>query len=391
MLLWIGFAILTAGVLAALARPLVRQRTEPVDPRGADLAVYRDQLSEIDADVERGLLTANEAEGARAEIARRLLSRAESETPASSTPALGTGALSPWLLRVGAGAITALTLAFYLLAGSPNLPDQPLAARAARSIAEAGTDDLIGKVEARLRAAPDDGRGWEVIAPVYLRLRRDADARHAYSEAIRLLGETPKRLLGLAEANLLADDGIVSEDVRRISERILVLDPARAEPRLWLALAKEQDGKLAAAAADYRQMLATAAPDAPWREVAGERLKIVEDRLSGSTGSGLPAAENVAPDAKVRAPDTGQAAEIAALAPAERTAFIGRMVDGLAARLKTDGKNLAGWLQLVRAFKVLEREADAKRALADARRNFEGDTASLAELDALAKSLGLGS
>ncbi len=57
MLLWIGFALLTAGVVAALLRPLLRRSVEddrqPADAHEADVAVYRDQLSEIDADRDR--------------------------------------------------------------------------------------------------------------------------------------------------------------------------------------------------------------------------------------------------------------------------------------------------------------------------------------------------
>jgi cytochrome c-type biogenesis protein CcmH len=71
--------------------------------------------------------------------------------------------------------------------------------------------------------------------------------------------------------------------------------------------------------------------------------------------------------------------------------MIAQMVDGLAQRLKRDGRDLAGWLRLVKAYAVLGRKEDAVGALADARKSFGGDDKALAELAALAKSLGLGS
>ena len=76
MLDWLAFAVLTAIVLAAVLRPLVRP-TPTSGPRdAADVAVYRDQMAEIATDTARGLLTPVEAENARREVARRLLTAA---------------------------------------------------------------------------------------------------------------------------------------------------------------------------------------------------------------------------------------------------------------------------------------------------------------------------
>ena len=71
--------------------------------------------------------------------------------------------------------------------------------------------------------------------------------------------------------------------------------------------------------------------------------------------------------------------------------MIAQMVDGLAERLKRDGRDLAGWQRLINAYAVLGRGQDARQALAEARRNFPADDTALAALAALAKSLGLGS
>ena len=74
-----------------------------------------------------------------------------------------------------------------------------------------------------------------------------------------------------------------------------------------------------------------------------------------------------------------------------RAQMITQMVESLAARLRTNGNDLPGWLRLVRAYAVLERRQDAQAALAEARRNFTGNVDALAQLAALASSLGLGS
>src|SRR5690606_6673365 len=103
-------------------------------------------------------------------------------------------------------------------------------------------------------------RGWDVIAPVYLRFGRFPEAAHAFAEANRLEGESERRLIGFAEATMMAESGAVTEPVRITARRILELDASAVQPRIWLALGREQDGDLAGAANAYRELLA-AAPD----------------------------------------------------------------------------------------------------------------------------------
>jgi cytochrome c-type biogenesis protein CcmH len=99
-----------------------------------------------------------------------------------------------------------------------------------------------------------------------------------------------------------------------------------------------------------------------------------------------------APEAEAAAgPSAADVAAAQKLSPEQRAQMITQMVDGLAQRLKANGRDLAGWLRLVNAYVVLERKDDARAALAEARRNFDGDAGALAELSKAAARLGLGS
>ena len=394
MLLWIGFGVLTAAVVALLMAPLQREQTTPGDAAAADLAVYRDQLAEIEAEQERGVVAADELEGARTEIARRLIRRAD-ESSSGSGPA--SGVQESWraqsVFYAIAGLIPVLSVAVYLFVGTPHLPARPFTAQQGAPVDQASVADLIGRVEARLQEHPEDGKGWDVVAPVYLRLGRYGDAAHAYAQANRILGETAQRLAGFAEATLLANNEVVTEDARRAAERILVLEPGHTEARLWLALAKEQDGDLAGAIAAYQDLANNAPLDALWRQPVAERIEQLTKRLAAGPETKKDAAKEGVGTAPPSAagPDTDDVARVAAMSPDERARFITQMVDGLAARLKSDGNDLPGWLKLLRAYKVLGRDSDAATALKDARAHFEGDQKSLAEIDQMAKSLGLGS
>ena len=369
MLIWIILAGLTAIVLLVLLRPLTARRAERT-PEAFDAAVYRDQLNEIDSDRARGLIGAEEAEAARIEIARRLLaadSRARQAQFGKASDALARGTLLAVAL-----ALPLLALGLYLVYGSPRLPDQPLAARLQDPASDQNLAALVAKVEARLRQHPEEGEGWEVIAPVYMGWGRYSEAANAYAQAIRLLGESAKRLSGQGQALVLANEGVVTERARQALERALERDKTLVEPRILLAIAKEQDGRFAEAVADWRALLAVADADAPWRPMVEMRIAAAEAQRSGK-------------------PSAPEMAAVEKMNPAERQVMIEGMVQRLAERLERDGGDLPGWLQLVRAYSVLERKDDALRALERAKAGFSGNAQALEQLDRLAAELGLNS
>src|SRR5262249_58861885 len=110
------------------------------------------------------------------------------------------------------------TLALYLTHGSPGLPSYPMAGRIGLPLEQANVTELVAKVERQLREHPEDGQGWDVIAPIYFRLGRFREAADAYANATRLQGETVRRLAGFAESEVLAAAGIVGEAARAALE-----------------------------------------------------------------------------------------------------------------------------------------------------------------------------
>lgn len=378
MLFWILVAALASAVTFWIARPLLGTRaSDAVAAAAADVQVYKDQLAELDADVARGTLDAKEAEAARAEVARRLLRSADP----GSAHATGTGGPVAAPLKGVHLAVTlavpVLSLALYLAYGQPNLPSLPHRDRLAAVPENATANDLIAKVEKRLSEEPGDGKGWDVIAPVYMSQGRFTEAGDAFANAMKLLGESAKRLEGLAVADIRGANGVVSEKAKAALSRALELEPKRIEPKLWLALGKEQDGNLAGAIADYKALIAEAPEGAPWKTALEERLAGIEAQASG-------APKNEAAPAAAAGGDSA-----VANLPAEQRQMIDDMVAGLAARLKADGNDLAGWLKLIKALKVLGREGEAKAAVDDARKAFAADGKATAEIDAFAKSAGV--
>ena len=361
MLLMVAMALMTGAATLAVLWPLARRNSEPVAEGRTDVAFYQDQLADIDRDLGRGLLTGAEAEAARAEAGRRLL-RARS-APARSGPTTGEPALRR---RRGASAlalsaIPLISLAVYGAFGSPHMT---AAGYAERTAAAGGANELalaLSRIEARLRADPSDGRGWDVVAPVYLRVGRFADAVAAFDRARRLLGDTEPRLAGLGEALVARQDGVVGAEAVAAFGKAVALDPASARSRFYLALAAEQDGRTDEARAAFDRLAETAPADAPWLPAVRERLATLH----------------------------GRPAEAAARPALATTPEIRAMVDGLDARLKVGGGNEAEWGRLVRSFVVLGERGEATARLDRARTVLAGEPGAGARLDALARELGL--
>jgi cytochrome c-type biogenesis protein CcmH len=376
MTLWFGLALMTAAAVLAVLWPLSRRGRELRS--GSDVAVYRDQLDEIERDRAAGLIADNEAAGAKVEVSRRLIAAAD----APAAPAGNAAAATRRRRTVAVAALVALPLGavgIYLALGSPLLPDQPLAGRLAEARASQSMESLIAQVEAHLAQRPDDGRGWEVIAPVYLRLGRFDDAVKARRNALRLNGDSAEREAALGEALVFGANGVVTAEAKSAFEKAVALDPAHVQARYFLGLAAEQDGDRARAAATWRALIEAAPADAPWVEFVRGALARVE-------GAGAPAG---AARGAGSGPSEEQVAASSELSAEQRKLMIQGMVDRLAERLNRDGSDVEGWLRLVRSYMVLGQADKARAAAADARRALAGDPNKLRRLDDLVKGLGL--
>jgi cytochrome c-type biogenesis protein CcmH len=362
MALWFPLALMTAAAVFVVLWPLGRARLAAAT--GGDLAVYRDQMRELERDRSAGLIGLSEAAAARVEISRRLLAAADAQGAAPSATA------APWRRRFTAvAALVALPLGavtLYLALGFPHLPDQPLAARnngpENRSLAS-----MLAQVEDHLERNPRDGRGWEVLGPVYMRLGRFDDAVRARRNVLRLLGPNAAHEGDLGEALVAAANGVVTAEAKGAFDRALALDARDARAKFFVGLAAQQDGKENEAAAIWRDLLAQAPADAPWTHVVRQSLA----RLASSP------AEAAAPG-----PSATDVAAAADMSPEARAKMVRGMVERLAERLARDGSDLDGWVRLVRAYMVLDEPDHARGAAADARRALAGDADKLRRLNA---------
>jgi cytochrome c-type biogenesis protein CcmH len=376
MTLWIIFAIMTAAALAVASWPLVRGRAAASG--AGDVAVYRDQLEEIERDRADGRIGHDEFEAARVEVSRRLLSAAALAGAAASAA----GAAPHRWRRVTAlaGVVVAVPLIaipFYRLLGSPDLPGESLASRSTDDDRATSVANLIDRIERHLKENPDDSRGWEVIAPVYARLGRYDDAVTARRNVLNLLGPTAQREADLGEALAMAAGGTVTPDSKAAFERAVAMEPGNVKAAFLLGIAAQQDGNDAEAARIWRDLIAKAPPDAPWLPLARERLASVSSDPPPAPGGYALAARPPAPG-----PTSEDVAAARGMAPEARDQFIRSMVERLATRLHANGTDVDGWLRLLRAYMVLGERDKAKVAVSEAREALAREPEKLKLLDA---------
>jgi cytochrome c-type biogenesis protein CcmH len=393
MSLYLILALMTAVAIFAVLWPLSREsRTAAAD--GQDVEVYRDQLDEIERDRKAGLIGDSDAEAARVEISRRLLAAADSSgrpgSKASPTPVWRRRAAALVALLV----LPAISAAFYIRQGSPQLPGAPLAGRLNAPLENRSIESMVAQVEAHLEKNPNDGQGWQVVAPVYMRMGRFTDAVRARAQTIRLLGTSADREADLGEAQVAAANGVVTADAKATFERALQADAGNLKAQYFTALAAEQDGRPQDAASIWRAMLDRAPPNAPFRTLIQQSLARVEPNTVASK-SGEPKTEEPKSAATIepKAPQPGPTQEDMAAAqqmtPEQRQEMIRGMVDRLAERLKTDSSDFEGWLRLVRAYAVMGDKEKAREAFVSARDTVGNDAEKRKRLDDLAKGLGI--
>jgi len=359
MILWLIFALMTLAAIAAVWWPLARRQKSVRS--GSDIAVYRDQLEEIGRDEAASLIGNVEAEAARVEVSRRLIAAAETAKAATAVAAPPSGryrwatlAAAIVLLPLGAGVT-------YLSLGSPNLvPVSMNAASDGRPPLPGGIENTVAEVEAYLESNPKNGRGWELLAPVYLRLGRFDDAVRARRNALEIFGPDAARLGDLGEAIIMASNGVVTPEAKGLFERANAAEPDDVMAQYYLGLSAKQEGRRDEAVQRWTALVSSAREGAEW----------------------LPLVKNALAKVDEKGPSVAAAPPPAAVAPPEHNGgAIEAMVERLADRLKKDGSDVPGWVQLVRSYRVLGKADKVKIAIADAHAALAGDQEALQRLD----------
>lgn len=261
-MIWATLGLLVFAAIIVVLPPLLRDAKAPARAE-RDLAVYRDQLKEIDVDQARGLISSAEAEAARIEIKRRILAAGSEAAAARATSA----ASRPFAYALAAG-VAVVSLGIYLATGRPGLPSRPYdpanERRAQTEAMAAQVDQMVARLEARLKEAPGDAEGWRFLGWSYLQLGRTADAIEALKRAVALdaPNATLRSLLG--EAMVRAAAGKVTGEALQVFDEALARDAKDPRARFYKGLAAAQAGRDREALEQWTAIIRDGPADAEW-------------------------------------------------------------------------------------------------------------------------------
>ncbi|WP_295165606.1 c-type cytochrome biogenesis protein CcmI [uncultured Paracoccus sp.] len=405
---WILAAALTAITALAILSPLRRGRGGAAPAAAYDLRVYRDQLAEVERDLDRGVIGPDDAQRLRAEIGRKVLD-ADRRAALSAPAARGGRALWPAVALV---AMLAGAVALYLREGVPGAPDMPLAERFAA--ADAAYRDRPTQAEAeaaapvrpapdlsqadpeylamidQLRDAvgrnPDDQQGLALLASNEMRLGNLAAARAAQQRLVDLRGDQADAVQLMQLATLMVDaaGGVVTPEAEAVLRRALTLDPTQPQARYLQGVLLIQNGRPDRAFPLWRGLLDEGPEGAPW--IAPIRAAIQDLAwLAGDDEYRAPAP----PAADLPGPDADALAAAEDLSPEDRARMIQDMVDRLQQRLATEGGSPEEWARLIAALAMLDQRDQATAILTEARQRFGGAPDALAPIERAATEAGL--
>ncbi|MFN4061273.1 MAG: c-type cytochrome biogenesis protein CcmI [Paracoccus hibiscisoli] len=401
---WILAAGLTAITAFAILSPLRKGRAGPAPAASYDLRVYRDQLAEVERDLERGVIGPEDAQRLRAEIGRKVLD-ADRRLGQAGPAGLAGRALVPALVLalMLAGAVV-----LYLREGVPGAPDMPLAervaaadaayrarpaqaeaeaqapARPAPDLSQADPDYLamIDQLRAAVARNPQDQQGLALLATNEMRLGNLTAARDAQQRLVDLRGDQadPVQLMQLATLMVEAAAGVVTPEAEAVLARTLTLDPDQPQARYLRGVMLIQNGRPDLAFPIWRRLLEEGPTNAPW--VPSIRAAIEELAwLAGEAGYRAPS-DQPGPDAL----DLEAARD---MSPEDQALMAEDMVARLQDRLASQGGTPDEWARLISALAVLDRDDHARRILAEARNRFGATPEAIAPIEAAAERAGL--
>jgi cytochrome c-type biogenesis protein CcmH len=360
-----------------LLAPLLRSASDEAPPRvDYDIVVYRNQLAEIEQEIERGLLTEAQADAARAEVHRRMLAAEDAELKIPVKPARADNRHARLVAIVAIAVVLPLATAIlYGILGSPHLPGKPYAWRLKNDpeFVIAATAEQLAQL---LQNSPS-ASGYKRLAEMYFNARNYEQAAAADRRAIELGATDAVTWSELGEAVVMTNGGAVVPEALMAFTNSLGIDSHGERSRFYIGLAESQIGNLKQAVAIWRDLEKDSASDAPWLPMLREHITAFSKEGGFDPASVPPSPPsartmNVAITAMTNAMhlQAGVSAPVAAPsngAPPstgdDRDAMIRAMVQRLADRMEKTPDDVAGWQRLAHAYNVLGEQDKARAAI----------------------------
>lgn len=278
----VAAALFLAIALAFLLPPLVK-RMSAGGPSGsaANLSVYRDQLDELEADLARGTISADQHAQAKLELERRVL-----EDVGNGSQAAASSRRRNWIAAGIVGvAVPSVAVILYLLLGQPAALDPVV--RLGMTEQEAAERrkmlDLTAQLARKMQSRPDDVIGWTMLGRSYLALGKPAESALAFGRAAQLKPQDAGLLADFAEALAVAGRGSIGPQAVEVANRALALDPQNAKALALLGTAAFELKDYRKAIALWERLLKLAEPGSEYQRAVQGGIAEARAALAASS------------------------------------------------------------------------------------------------------------
>lgn len=252
-LFWLFAALLAAAALLFVVLPLLARRAGGrISRRAANLAVHRDQLRELGADLRAGTLGAADYDKARRELEARLLQDVEGAEAAAP------GRSGPGIAAALGAAIPVCAVALYLVVGNPDALSPPPAAQGrdgGHGVDAQQVEAMVERLAERMRSDPENAEGWSLLGRSYGALGRFAQAADAYANAVQRAPRDAQLLADYADALAMARDRRLQGEPEKLVARALEIDPRNLKALALAGTAAFERNDYTAAAGYWERML----------------------------------------------------------------------------------------------------------------------------------------
>lgn len=233
ILFWVVCALCIVVALAFILPTLLDQKPETsregaLERKNANIAVYRDQLSELAADLKNGIISSAQYDQDREEIERRLLEDTVESREKSKRPPQTADRRTAYVLGLG---IPLIAVILYYNIGQPEGigtgPGQP-----APTMGQSGGPRTPEQIEAnvaalakRLQTNPNDAEGWVMLARSYRSMEKFSESAGAYAKATELNPKDAELWVEYAFVSAMANNRQMQGRPTEIINEALRLDP----------------------------------------------------------------------------------------------------------------------------------------------------------------------
>jgi cytochrome c-type biogenesis protein CcmH len=403
---WIATGVLALVMAGLLVLALLRGQRDTGPAEAFDVQVYRDQLTEVDRDLQRGVISDEDAERLRTEISRRILS-ADAKVQAT-----GESGQQPRVLGLSVAALISVMVIgggfmLYMQLGAPGYGDLGLASRmemaeTARTNRPSQQDaeaqmpasanpniqpeygDLVQRLRGAVAERPTDIQGHLLLARSEAAMGNYVAAYEAQERVVALKGDaaTGSDFSDLADMMVLAAGGYVSPEAERVLETALTRDPENGVAQYYMGLMMAQTGRPDIAFRLWDRLIRVSSPDAVWMPPILAQMEEMAFR-AGISDYQLPRI------AGLPGPTSDDVEAASEMTPEERQEMIRGMVANLSDRLATEGGPPEDWARLITSLAVLGDEAQAIAIWNNAQEVFADNPAALEIVRDGARSAGL--